>query len=99
MDYCLIAAPERFVKIAIAMGEKIENLSERDAAEKAIIAVRRLIKDINLPSLKELKVNLEDFPQISKIAAADPAAVTNIRKFTEDDFKIVLNNAYTLSSH
>lgn len=99
MDYCLIAAPERFVKIAIAMGEKIENLSERDAAEKAIIAVRRLIKDINLPSLKELKVNLEDFTQISKIAAADPAAVTNIRKFTEDDFKIVLNNAYTLSSH
>ncbi len=59
----LIAKLDRFVDIAIAMGENVEGLSKRDAAEKAIEAIVKLSRDIGIPSgLKELGVKREDIP-------------------------------------
>jgi alcohol dehydrogenase len=58
---------EKFKNIAIAMGENIEGLSLRDAAELSASAVRRLTEDLCLPmnlSDPRVKVTKEMFPKI-----------------------------------
>jgi len=45
----LIAKVNRFVNIAIAMGQSVGYLSDRDAAEKAIESIERLSSDIGIP--------------------------------------------------
>ncbi len=54
-EYNLISNPQKFADIAEFMGENIEGLSVRDAADKAVHALRKLSEDVNIPtSLKSL---------------------------------------------
>ncbi|MBU2536885.1 MAG: iron-containing alcohol dehydrogenase [Proteobacteria bacterium] len=46
----LIAKIDRFVKIAKLMGENVEGLSPRDAAELALVAIKKLSTDIGIPA-------------------------------------------------
>jgi alcohol dehydrogenase len=46
----LIAKMERFVKIAKLMGENVDGLSPRDAAELALKAIQKLSTDIGIPA-------------------------------------------------
>lgn len=45
----LIAKLDRFVKIAELMGENVEGLSTRDAAELALDAIKKLSSDVGIP--------------------------------------------------
>ncbi|MBU4395772.1 MAG: iron-containing alcohol dehydrogenase [Proteobacteria bacterium] len=45
----LIAKLDRFVKIAKLMGENVEGLSTRDAAELALDAIKKLSSDVGIP--------------------------------------------------
>ncbi len=40
-----------YKKIALLMGEDIQNLSEREAALRSVKAVRELCADINIPNI------------------------------------------------
>ncbi len=76
----MIARMSRFVDIAKAMGEKVDHLSERDAAKKALEAIRALSKDVGIPSgLKELGVKEEDLPTMAENAQKDACGLTNPR--------------------
>ncbi len=89
-----IACPERFVDIAIAMGENIEGLSTMEAVDKAIEAIVRLSKDVGIPSgLKELGVKEEDFPTLADNALKDACGFTNPRKATKEEIIQIYKNA------
>lgn len=89
-----IACPERFVDIAIAMGENIEGLSTMEAVDKAIEAIVRLSKDVGIPSgLKELGVKEEDFPTLADNALKDACGFTNPRKATKEQIIQIYKNA------
>ncbi|MDD2733567.1 MAG: iron-containing alcohol dehydrogenase [Desulfuromonadaceae bacterium] len=82
-QYNLIACPQRFADIAVAMGEKIDGLSVSEAAEKAISAIRRLSASIDIPTgLKALNVKEEDLKVMSENAKKDACQFTNPRKAT-----------------
>jgi len=82
-QYNLIACPQRFADIAVAMGEKIDGLSVTEAAEKAISAIRRLSASIGIPTgLKALNVKEEDLKVMSENAKKDACQFTNPRKAT-----------------
>ena len=49
MRFNRMAAPERFAGVARALGEQVDQLSLDDAAERAVIAVETLAKDIGIP--------------------------------------------------
>lgn len=85
-SYNLISNPKRFADIAVAMGENIQGLSVRDAADKALAAIRRLSADIGIPSgLAELGVKEEDLEVMSKNAMKDACGLTNPRAVTLQD--------------
>ncbi len=82
----MIACPERFVDIAIAMGENVDGLSTVESAEKALKAIQRLAKDVGIPSgLKELNVKESDLPILAENALKDACGLTNPRKATKED--------------
>ncbi|MFC3782744.1 iron-containing alcohol dehydrogenase [Bacillus chungangensis] len=79
--YNLVGSEDRFATIAKYLGESVEGLSKREAAEKAIAAIERLSKDLNIPSgFKELGAKEEDIPTLAENAMKDATAATNPRK-------------------
>lgn len=90
----LIAAPERMADIAVAMGENINGLSIREAADVAIDAIQQLSEDIGIPSgLKELGVKEEDLEVMAKNAMKDACGATNPRVPTLEDVINIFKSA------
>ncbi|OGT97948.1 MAG: L-threonine dehydrogenase [Geobacteraceae bacterium GWB2_52_12] len=82
-QYNLIACPQRFADIAVALGENISGLSVTEAAEKAISAIRKLSASIGIPTgLKALNVKEEDLKIMAENAKKDACQFTNPRKAT-----------------
>lgn len=96
----LIAKMDRFIKIAKLMGEKVDNLSPRDAADRALVAIRQLSSDIGIPEgLIELgkrygkDVKAEDIDTMTVNAQKDACGLTNPRCPTDDDVKAIYKAA------
>jgi alcohol dehydrogenase class IV len=86
MQYNLIACPEKFVDIARALGEPVEGVPVREAAQSAVDAVRQLAEDIGVPkSLRELGVPQDALEVMARDAMEQGVAVTNPRTVTEQD--------------
>ncbi|WP_281645470.1 L-threonine dehydrogenase [Parendozoicomonas sp. Alg238-R29] len=70
--------PERLADVAVAMGENVEGLTDVEAAEKALSAIKRLSADIGIPAgLTELGVKEEDFEVLATNALQDACGLTN----------------------
>jgi alcohol dehydrogenase len=84
-DFNLIACPERYADIAVALGENITGLSAVEAAEKAIASIRKLSASIGIPTgLKALNVKEQDLKVMSENAKKDACQFTNPRTATLD---------------
>ena len=82
----LIAKVDRFVDIAVAMGENVSGLSHRAAADKALEAIKKLSADVGIPSgLKELGVKEQDLKTMAENAQKDACGFTNPRCPTLND--------------
>ena len=71
MEFTLPACAPMFAKMAVAMGEDIEGLVVWDAAAKAIEAVKRIKTLINIPTLREIGVDLDEFRRLIPTMAQD----------------------------
>ena len=84
--YNLIAKLDRYVDIAVAMGENVEGLSTREAAEKALTAIQSISQDVGIPAnLTELGVKIEDLPTMAENAQKDACGMTNPRRPSLED--------------
>ncbi len=96
----LIAKMDRFVKIAQLMGENIEGLAPRAAAELALSAIQKLSTDIGIPAgLVELgkrygkEVVAADIETMTGNAQKDACGLTNPRCPNDDDVKAIYTAA------
>ncbi len=91
----IISNIQKFADIAVFMGENIEGLSLREAADKAIESIKKLCQDVNIPSsLRELGVKEEDFEYMAKLALQDGNAFSNPIQGTEADIVNIFKAAY-----
>ncbi|MFC1916276.1 iron-containing alcohol dehydrogenase [Chloroflexota bacterium] len=99
MDFSLTGNPIRYAHIAKAMGENINGLADLKAAQLGAKAVRRLIKDIKVPSLRELGVEKEKLdklaPQMAEDAIASGSPANNPRQATKEEIIELYKLAYT----
>jgi len=91
-EFNLIAKMDRFAEMAVWMGENIDGLSEREAAQKCLKAIRELSEDVGIPKgLKALgerygkKVSAADIPTMTANAQKDACGLTNPRCPTDQD--------------
>ncbi|WP_347487965.1 iron-containing alcohol dehydrogenase [Desulfoscipio sp. XC116] len=93
-QFNLIAAQERFADIAEAMGENIDGLSTRAAADVAIESIQQLSVDVGIPTgLTELNVQEKDIQIMAENAMKDACALTNPRLGTLEDVIQIYKNA------
>ncbi|MBR0598077.1 iron-containing alcohol dehydrogenase [Sinanaerobacter chloroacetimidivorans] len=86
---------EKFKEIAIALGENVDGLSLREAAEKAPKAVLKLAQDTRVPlKLKDVGVTREHFPAIIEGTMAYRLLAVNPCKLQEKDITEILESAY-----
>ena len=91
----IIACPERFADLAVAMGENIDGLSVREAADKAIDAMQQLNDDVGIPrSIKYLGANPKDFELMAENALKDGNAFSNPRKANKEQIVALFQAAY-----
>ena len=94
LEFNLIAAPQKYVEIATAMGEPLVGLSRMEAANKSIEAVRKLAGNIGAPdSLKSVGVSEDKIPQMAEDAMKSSHIPANPRKITKEDVRQLYREA------
>jgi alcohol dehydrogenase len=82
----LISNLEKFADIAVALGEHITGLSPKEAALKAVEAIRTLSKDIGIPTgFKEIGMKESDIPILAENAIKDICTLFNPRTVKVED--------------
>jgi alcohol dehydrogenase class IV len=96
MKYNVVSDLEKFAEVAKAMGENLEGLSVRDAAELTISSLAKLSEDIGIPqSLKEVGVTEADISSLAEEASKiDRLLNNNPRKLTLNDIESIYRDAY-----
>lgn len=93
MEYNYVACIDKFIRIAKALGETTEGLSDREAAYKAVEAVKKLNEDLAIPTLKDVNVKMEDISELAERSAVNVSVDSNPRKVGKDDFKKIFEAA------
>lgn len=94
MEFNLTSAPNRYVQIAKAFGENVEDITVVEAAIKAIERVRKLLFDLKAPQrLSELEINRDKLWDIAKVARGYDFLHYLPRPLSKDDIYNLLNTA------
>lgn len=94
MERNLAGNPRKFARIAKLLGEVTDGLSEREAAAKAVTAVRTLSADVGIPCrLSDMGVRREMFEEIVRGTMGYRLLAVNPVKITERDVYDFLEKA------
>ncbi|YCA41548.1 iron-containing alcohol dehydrogenase [Bacillus sp. JZ8] len=96
MKYNVVADLEKFAEVAKALGENIEGLSLREAANCTVYALTQLAQDIGIPSsLKDVGVTAEDIPNLAEEASKiDRLLNNNPRWLTVKEIEKIYEETY-----
>lgn len=95
MEYNLSSNFQKFKNIAALLGEKVDDLSLRSAAEKSVIAVEALVADLEIPkSLKDINIELseEEVQVVAQEAFDSGIANANPKNVTVRDLVSMINS-------
>lgn len=94
MEYNIIGNTGKFAEIAAIFGERTEGLSEREAAERSVQAIRRLKRDIGITqTLADYGLEEKDLDLIATEAMTSGNVPVNPRKPTLEDLKNICRAA------
>ena len=97
-EFSLPGNPARYGQIAAAMGENISGLSDLEGAAKAASAVKRLLRDIQIRTLRELGVDNARLAELAPTMATDAIASgspsNNPRQASKEEIIELYKKAY-----
>lgn len=94
MQFNLIGNLPKYAEIAALFGEKIEHLTQREAAERSVVAVRQLKNDVGITqTLSAYGLQEEHLDFIVEEAMQSGNVAVNPRKPTLDDLKAICRAA------
>jgi choline dehydrogenase len=96
MEYNWKGHPEKFARVAQAMGVNTHNMTTEEAAKEAVREVYRLVKDVDIPSLEEQGVPADMIPRLAKEAMKDPQTIGNPRDLNEAAYEWIYKRCYGL---
>jgi choline dehydrogenase len=92
--YNASAAPDRYARIALALGVDTRGLSEHDAATAGVEEVYRLVEDVGTPTLEELGFSEDEIPLLARIAFEDPQTIGNPRELDVGAYEGIWHTAF-----
>ncbi len=94
-EFNLTANPDKYARVAQAMGEDISGLSSMAAGEKAVEAIGKLCKEVGIPQkLRDINVEKEKLSEIARLCFEADYNRWNPRYTTEKDFLALLKKAW-----
>jgi alcohol dehydrogenase class IV len=91
MEFNYRAKPDRFIEVARALGEPVDQMSRMEAAHRAVEAVRSLARDIGIPSsMSSYGLREQHIPQVVDEAIKSGNVPVNPRRAGPDDLKQIL---------
>ncbi len=86
MQFNSVVAPERYVRIARAMGVNLGGRSDEEVIADGVLAVKTLAADCGLPTrLRDVEVPEEALPELASLSVVEPAIFNNPRAATEEE--------------
>ena len=96
MEYNFKGEPQRFARIAQALGEDTRGLSVWQAAEKSVEAVMKLTEDVEIPTLQDLGFGEDEIPRLAEIAFADPQTIGNPRDLNYQSYVKIYQRTFDM---
>jgi choline dehydrogenase len=93
-EYNAPAAPERYARVAQALGADVYGLPPLEAAVAGIEELYRLTEDVGIPTMQELGFSEDEIPMLARIAYEDPQTVGNPREVGIEDYEEIYKNAF-----
>jgi alcohol dehydrogenase class IV len=96
MEYNVVSRMTKFKEIAVAMGENVDGLSPREAAQKAMDAMIGLAEDIGVPTrLRQVGIPKEAIPKLAEAGIKVTRLLSNNpRRLTLEDIETIYTNAW-----
>ena len=98
MEYNWMGAPQKFARIAQAMGVDTRGMSTGEAAKAAVKEVERLVRDLNIPSLQEQGADPGQIDRYAEAALEDPQTFGNPRDLDLDAYRWIYRRAFGLET-
>ncbi len=99
MEYNVPGEPERFARIAQAVGLEVHGKSVWKSAEASVEYVYQLTEDLEIPSLNELGFSEDEIPMLSEKAAADSQSIGNPRDVDAKNYERIYTRAFEAGRH
>lgn len=86
--------PEKLKDCAAAMGINVSKMTDKEGAQAAIDAIKKLSKEIGIPGgIREIGAKEEDIKTLSENALKDACGSTNPKQATLDEIMQIFKNA------
>jgi len=99
MEYNYAGEPERFARIAQALGLDTASKTVWKAAEVAVEYVYQLTEDLDIPSLNELGFAEDEIPMLAKKAEEDSQTIGNPRDVDARNYEKIYARAFEAGRH
>jgi choline dehydrogenase len=93
-EFNVPAAPDRYARIAQALGVNTHGMSELDAAYAGVEEIYRLTDDLGIPTMTELGFSEAEIPMLAQMAFDDPQTIGNPRPPIVEDYGGMYRNAF-----
>lgn len=97
MEYNWKGHPDKFARIAKAIGVDTANMTTEEAAKAAVNEVYKLVEDLEIPSLEEQGVSPDMIERLAKEAMNDPQTIGNPRDLTVKDYEWIYKRCFNLT--
>lgn len=95
MEFNAEAVPDKTYDIAVAMGICKAGVKAEKGAALAVDAVKKLSRQLRIPTLEEAGVKKEQFDRIAEDALNEISTLFNPREASKDDVIGILKQAYS----
>jgi choline dehydrogenase len=92
--YNVPAAPERYARIAQALGIETSGMDFVEAARAGVEEVYRLTDDVDIPTMEELGFSEDEIPLLARIAFEDPQTQGNAREVDVPAYEEIYRAAF-----
>lgn len=98
MEYNWKGHPDKFARIAQALGINTFGMTTEEAAKAAVNEVYALVEELEVPSLEEQGVSPDLIDRLAEEAMNDPQTVGNPRDLTVEDYKWIYKRCFNLTA-
>ena len=99
MEYNVPGEPDRFARIAQALGLEVHGKPVWKSADASVEYVYQLTEDLEIPSLNELGFSEDEIPLLSEKAAADSQSIGNPRDVDAKNYEKIYARAFEAGRH